>query len=54
MTTQLERLQQDIRELEQYIVKLNHNGKDNLVKKMERKMDYLQKHYTGKRSRNAA
>lgn len=48
MTTQLERLQQDIRELEQYIVKLKHKGKNNLIKKMDKKMTYLQNHYTEK------
>jgi uncharacterized membrane protein (DUF106 family) len=48
MTTQLERLQQDIIELEQYITKLKDKGKMDVIKKMDKKMLFLQSHYSGK------
>jgi uncharacterized membrane protein (DUF106 family) len=44
MLTQLERLQQDIKELEQYIVRLKRRGDTNSIKKMRKKVDFIQNH----------
>lgn len=42
MTTRLERLQQDINDLEQYIQRLKRKGNVSAVQKMTKKMTYLQ------------
>jgi len=41
MTTQLERLQQDIEDLAQYIQKLEQRGNRTAVTKMTKKMSFL-------------
>ena len=48
MTAQLNRLKQDIVELDQYIKKLEKRGKKDLVPKILRKREYLKKHLTEK------
>lgn len=44
MVTQLERLKQDIKELEQYIVKLKQRGDTNSIKRMRKKVHFIQSH----------
>jgi hypothetical protein len=39
--TQIERLKNDSRELENYIYRLKKRGKDNLVKKLTAKREFL-------------
>jgi phage shock protein A len=41
MTSQLERLKQDAKELENYINKVQQKGKTDLVNKLSRKRTYL-------------
>lgn len=41
MASQLERLKQDVRELELYIKKVQKRGKDDLVSKLSKKRKYL-------------
>ena len=44
MTTQLERLTQDVNELDQYIKKLQKRGSDDRITKLKNKKQYLIKH----------
>lgn len=44
MTTQLERLQQDARELDAYISKLKTKGKTDLIKKLTSKREFINRH----------
>jgi hypothetical protein len=39
--TQLQRLRQDVEELDSYITKLKEKGKFELIPKLERKRNYL-------------
>lgn len=48
MPAQLERLRQDIVELEAYIKKLEKRGKKDLIPKIKRKRNYLEKHIAEK------
>jgi len=48
MPAQLERLKQDIVELEAYIQKLEKRGKTTLIPKIKRKRDYLENHIAEK------
>jgi flagellar motility protein MotE (MotC chaperone) len=48
MPTQLDRLRQDVIELDEYIKKLEKRGKNELISKIKRKRHYLEKHITEK------
>lgn len=48
MTTQRERLQRDIKDLEQYIQTLKRKGNQSMVQKMNKKMSYLQNYVAEK------
>lgn len=48
MPAQLERLKQDIVELEAYIKKLEKRGNTTLIPKIKRKRDYLENHIAEK------
>jgi len=48
MTAQFDRLRQDVVELNEYIKKLEKRGKKELVSKIKKKRQYLEKHITEK------
>jgi hypothetical protein len=48
LTTQFDRLKQDVIELDNYIAKLKKKGQKDLVSKISRKREYLANHIAEK------